>query len=100
MSEDDRISKDSTLTEMFDYFDDGEGGMRVVPISIKNDADNARQLVAVMGAPDMVHHVMARFMAEIEELSMMVEQKAMNEEPVIESVDGKKLNGAAKVVTS
>lgn len=66
-----KLSPESTLRDCFDYFDgvEGEAGaVQVVPITIKQEADDTQLCIFIKGDHSTASVIMAELMTKIEEL--------------------------------
>ena len=83
------LSKDSTLTEVFDFIDMEEGGVNVIPVTVEQDDHDTRLAIFIRGEHGLASFLMAQLMTEIQnlfDLQQQAEARAMEDGPQIERV--------------
>lgn len=68
------LSKDPRLSELFDFIKTDEG-VRVLPVTVRQDADDTRLFIAIQGSHETASTIMAQLMAHIDELHDLAAQE-------------------------
>lgn len=79
------LTPHNTIQEMFEYFHVEEGGVRVAPMTIKEDADDTRLLMLVRGDMETASIIFAAMYDAVQQLSDVAAQQeaAQDEQPRI-----------------
>ena len=83
-----KLTPESTINEVFEFFDMEGAGLRVIPITIKQQADDTRLAIFLKGEHEITSVMMAELMTRIDELHDLAAQgdatpKAEDEQPTI-----------------
>lgn len=68
------LTADSTLNELFEFFDISEGGVRVAPMTIREDPADTRLMIIIRGELHTSSVIMAELVTRINELSDLEQQ--------------------------
>ena len=80
----DPLSKESSINEIFDaLLDEGQTGVKVIPITISGDAKDTRLAVLIRGEHVMASYIMAELMTVIQNVFDLQEQEAASEDRII-----------------
>jgi hypothetical protein len=72
------LPEDPTLSELFTYFEDEGPGVRVAPLTVKDDPEDTRLLMLVMGEQVTASAIFAALWETLEELSAIDKQQEAN----------------------
>lgn len=73
-----QLSEDPTLSELFEFIKT-EGGVRILPITVKQDENDTRLLLAIQGEHRTASIIMAQLMTEVSDLHDLSEQEEAGE---------------------
>lgn len=77
------LSKNSTLTEVFEFIYNPEQDVQVMPVTISKPNDPvAKMMIVIQGKPHTSHVIMANLMTYIQEMYDLAEQKDAEKEIV------------------
>ena len=68
------LTPESTISEVFEFFDTGEGAVQVVPVTIKQQDDDTRLAIFIKGEHETASVIMAELMSRVEELFDLSQQ--------------------------
>ena len=68
------LTPESTITEVFERFEVEDGAMRVLPVTIKQQADDTRLAIFIKGEHDIASMMMAELMLRVEEMHDLAAQ--------------------------
>lgn len=63
-----KLTPENTLREFFEFFDRGENAVQVVPVTIKQQADDTQLAIFIHGEHAAASVIMAELMTRIDEL--------------------------------
>lgn len=75
------LTPDSTLTELFEYFEMGEDTVRVAPITVQEDPKDTRIVFVIRGEIQTASVITAAFYETLQALHAGAEQEKANREP-------------------
>ena len=70
------LSPESTINEVFEFFDMDGCGLRVIPLTIKQQDDDTRLAIFLKGDHELTSVMMAELMTRIDELHDLAAQGA------------------------
>jgi hypothetical protein len=85
MTDEKKLTKDSTVKELFEYFDISEGGVRVAPITFQEDPVDTRLALIVRGDIDTASVIFAEVYRVVEDLAGLQAQQEADDKPRIVS---------------
>lgn len=68
------LSPESTIREVFEFFDAGQEGAQVVPVTVKQQQDDTQLCIFIKGEHTMASTIMAELMTKVEELFDLSQQ--------------------------
>ena len=91
------LSKDSTLTELFDFIYNPEQDVQVQSVTLSKPGDERAQLmIIIQGKEETSHVIMANLMTAVEEMHQLAEQKAA--EKAIVAPNGEPLKDEPSII--
>jgi len=93
------LSKTSTIQELFDYIQNDDHDVQVIPVTISKPSDEvARLMIVIQGAPNTANHIMANLMTSVQDMHDLAEQKESEDpKPAIVGSDGEALTDDVKL---
>lgn len=73
------LTPDSTLNEVFEHIR-VEGDLRVIPVTLKQDAKDTRQMILLQGDHEMVSIMMAQLMTTVQDMSDTAAQQGKKDD--------------------